>query len=65
MEIIDCMVNQFSESARRELFKDWLTTNNGAAAGPKIWSTLLEKLKSIVDLAAAREENWLRCIHFS
>ena len=36
-----------------ELFKDWLITNNGS--GPKIWSTLLKKLKNVVDLAAARE----------
>ena len=37
----------------RELFKDWLTTNNGAA--PKTWSTLLDKLKNVGDLVAARE----------
>ena len=29
----------------RELFKDWLMTNNGAKAGPKVWSTLLRALK--------------------
>lgn len=37
----------------KELFRDWLTTNNGA--GPKTWFTLLEKLKNVVDFAAARE----------
>ena len=28
-----------------ELLKDWLTTNNGAKAGPKVWLTLLNTLK--------------------
>ena len=37
----------------RELFVDWLTTNNGAA--PKTWSTLLDKLKDVDELAAATE----------
>lgn len=29
----------------RELFKDWLQTNNGAKAGKKVWSTLFETIK--------------------
>ena len=35
----------------REFFKDWLMTKNGAKAGPKVWSTLLDALKR-VDIAA-------------
>ena len=38
----------------KELFKDWLSTDHGAS--PKIWSTLLDKLKEVEDLAAARDE---------
>ena len=36
----------------RELFKDWLTTNNGAEAGPKVWSTLLDALKVVDEISA-------------
>ena len=36
----------------RELFKDWLTTNNGAKAGPKVWSTLLDTLKQVDEISA-------------
>ena len=32
----------------KELFKDWLTTSNGVE--PKIWQTLLDKLKEIEEL---------------
>ena len=35
----------------REFFKDWLTTNNGAKAGPKVWSTLLKVLKEIDEIS--------------
>ena len=38
----------------KELLMDWLTTNNGI--GPKVWSTLLDKLKNVGELTAAREE---------
>ena len=38
----------------KELLIDWLTTNNGVR--PKIWSTLLDKLKKIGELDAAREK---------
>ena len=39
----------------RELLKDWLKTNNGV--GPKIWSTLLDKLGEVDKIiASAREE---------
>ena len=36
----------------RQLFKDWLMTNNGAKAGPKVWSTLLDTLKQIVEISS-------------
>ena len=32
----------------KELFKDWLETSNGVE--PKIWQTLLDKLKEIEEL---------------
>ena len=35
----------------REFFKDWLTTKNGAKAGPKVWSTLLNALKEVGQIA--------------
>ena len=34
----------------RELFKDWLMTNNGAKVGPKVWSTLLHVLKDVNEI---------------
>ena len=36
----------------REFFKDWLMTNNGANAGPKVWSTLLDTLKEVDEISA-------------
>ena len=36
----------------REFFIDWLMTNNGAKAGPKVWSTLLDALKEVDEIAA-------------
>ena len=30
-----------------EFFMDWLTTGNGAKAGPKVWSTLINALIDI------------------
>ena len=35
----------------RELFIDWLTTNNGTEAGPKVWSTLLYVLKQVNEIS--------------
>lgn len=26
----------------KEFFRDWLTTNHGSKAGPKVWSTLID-----------------------
>ena len=36
----------------REFFKDWLMTNNGAEAGTKVWSTLLDTLKDVDEISA-------------
>ena len=35
----------------REFFRDWLMTKNGAKAGPKVWSTLLDALKEVDEIA--------------
>ena len=35
----------------RELFKDWLTTDHGSKAGPKVWSTLLDTLKEVDEIS--------------
>ena len=44
----------------KELFKNWLTTDNGAK--PKIWQTLMDKLKEIEDLACVTEDIMKRLI---
>ena len=36
----------------REFFMDWLESNRGAEAGPKVWSTLLDRLKEVDEIAA-------------
>ena len=41
----------------REFFKDWLMTNNGAKAGPKVWSTLLDALKEVDEIATDNTEH--------
>ena len=49
--------NRHNENPTRcckELFKDWLTTSNGAT--PKIWQTLLVKLKEIQVVDVPTEE---------
>lgn len=40
-----------------DFFVDWLTTDNGAKAGPKTWKTLLNVLKEIKDIAADIKED--------
>ena len=35
----------------REFFKDWLMTNNGSKAGPKVWSTLFNTLKVVDEIS--------------
>ena len=46
--------NNNSKKCCKELFKIWLTTNLGVI--PKIWATLLDKLKEVPELWAAVEE---------
>ena len=36
----------------REFFKDWLMTNHGSKAGPKVWSTLINTLKLVDEISA-------------
>ena len=36
----------------REFFKDWVKTEHGAKAGPKVWSTLLDTLKEVDEVSA-------------
>ena len=35
----------------REFFKDWLTSNNGIKAGPKVWLTLIDALKQVDEIS--------------
>ena len=51
---IKAMCNDNPKKCCKELFKDWLSTDHGA--GPKTWSTLLDKLKEVDDLAAATND---------
>ena len=46
----------------RELFKDWLMTNNGAEAGPKVWSTLLDTLQQVDEIATDITENIIAAV---
>ena len=46
--------HQNSEKCCLKLFVDWLSTDRGT--GPKTWSTLIEKLKEVEDLAAATNQ---------
>lgn len=39
------------EQQCQEFFNDWLTTNHGAQAGPKAWSTLLNVLKEVDEVS--------------
>ena len=41
----------------REFFKDWLMTNNGAKAGPKVWSTLIDALKIVDEISPDATED--------
>ena len=36
----------------REFFIDWLTTNHGTKAGPKVWSTLFKVLREVDEISA-------------
>ena len=54
VKAIKAKCNDNPKKCCKELFEDWLSTNHGAS--PKTWSTLLDKLKKVEDLAAARDE---------
>ena len=47
IEAIKVKEHEDPKKCCRELFKDWLMTKNGAKAGPKVWSTLLDALKRV------------------
>ena len=51
---IKATCNDNPKKCCKELFKDWLSTDHGAS--PKTWSTLLDKLEEVKDLATARGE---------
>ena len=43
----------------REFFMDWLTSNNGSKAGPKVWSTLLDILKKVDEISSDKTKDIL------
>ena len=54
---VDQISNKYKENPTKcckELFKDWLVTSNGVK--PKIWQTLLDKLKELQQLNKVTEE---------
>ena len=53
---IEVKHKQDPEESCKGLFEDWLSTNNGAHAGPKTWATLLGAIEKVHKLAKAREE---------
>ena len=57
IEAIKVKEGRDTKKCCREFFKDWLMTNNGAKAGPKVWSTLLDTLKEVDEIAADITEN--------
>ena len=53
LETIEAIKDKGRENPKRcceEFFKDWLMTENGAKAGSKTWSTLLNVLKPINEI---------------
>ena len=54
VKTIKAKCNENPKKCCKELFIDWLSSDHGV--GPKTWSTLVEKLKEIEDLAAATNE---------
>ena len=52
IEAIRIRKNDDPKKCCREFFKDWLMTNNGAKAGAKMWSTLLDALKEVDEISA-------------
>ena len=54
---VDSIKTKYNDNPKKcckELFKDWLSTGHGVS--PKTWSTLLDKLREVEDLATARNE---------
>ena len=54
---VECIESNHGKDVReccKALFKDWLTTNNGAK--PKTWETLLNALKLIEKLTSVTQE---------
>ena len=49
VEAIKTKGDKVSKKCCEEFFKDWLTTNNGD--GPKVWSTLINALEKVDDIA--------------
>lgn len=63
LSIISAIKSRGNENPKkccREFLKDWLTTKNGAKAGPKVWSTLLDALKEIDEIADDITENIIK-----
>ena len=63
LSIISAIKSKENENPKkccREFLKDWLTTKNGAKAGLKIWSTLLDALKEIDEIADDITENIIK-----
>ena len=54
VKAIKAKCNDNPKKCCRELFIHWLSTYQGAR--PKTWSTLLDKLKEVEDLATATDE---------
>ena len=54
VKAIKAKYNDDPKKCCKELLTDWLSTDNGV--GPKTWSTLLDKLKEVEDLAAVTNE---------
>ena len=36
----------------REFLRDWLTTDHGSRAGPKVWSTLIDALNEVDEISS-------------
>ena len=49
-----------SKKCCREFFQDWLTTKNGAKAGPKVWSTLIDALRKVNEIAVDIPEDIIK-----
>ena len=54
VENINLKCNGNPTKCCKEMFKNWLATDNGAK--PKIWQTLMDKLKEIEELCGVTED---------